>query len=165
MTVMMTSTCEILTRKSRLTYQTSTLPDGKVYLRIHRKSRNGFFSNEWVFLQDIRKPIGEIPAGKPVTAIALVPLFTDRSVNTPALLLAALAELRLLVPMNGNKQSHEPVSSEESRERVRRQVQAARKKAEMKKKARASSKNEPPRVFRKPVSLSQAAMADSSSWR
>jgi hypothetical protein len=105
-TVVRTAACETLKRKSRLTCQTSTLPDGKVFLRIHRSTCNGLFSDEWVSLQDIRKITGKIPAGKPVTAIALVPLFTDRSVNKPAFLLAALAELRLLVPMNGKKRGH-----------------------------------------------------------
>ena len=41
--VVKTATCETLTRKSRLTYQVGTLPDGEVYLRVHRNTGNGFF--------------------------------------------------------------------------------------------------------------------------
>ena len=41
-TVVKTSTCETLTRKSKLTYQIGTLPDGEVYVRIHKNSGNGF---------------------------------------------------------------------------------------------------------------------------
>jgi hypothetical protein len=44
MTVVRTGTCETLTRKSRLTYQIGTLPDGELYLPIHKHSGNGFFS-------------------------------------------------------------------------------------------------------------------------
>ena len=35
MTVVKTSTCDTLTKKSKLTYQIGTLPDGEVYFRIH----------------------------------------------------------------------------------------------------------------------------------
>jgi hypothetical protein len=151
--VVKSATCETLTRKSKLTYQIGTLPDGEVYLRIHKNSGNGFFSREWVSLQDIQKTIAGIPAGKPVTAIVLGDLFEGRSVNTPGFLLAALVEEKLLVPMQGRKRSHEPVSPEEFRDRVQKMVsgkgkpkaaprkkaartsQAARKKAQLKKRA------------------------------
>ena len=154
MTVVKTSTCKTLTRKSKLTYQVGTLPDGEVYLRIHKNSGNGFFSREWIALQDIQKTIGEIPAGKPVTAIVLGDLFEGRSVNTPGFLLAALVQERLLVPMQGKKRCHEPVSPEEFKERVRQLVSAgakprkkasrtsptSKKKAQLKKKSVASRK-------------------------
>jgi hypothetical protein len=157
-TVVKTSTCDTLTRKSRLTYQIGTLPDGEVYLRIHRNTGNGFFSNEWVSLADIQKTIGKIPAGKPVTAIVLSELFHGRSVNTPGFLLAALVEEKLLVPMQGKKRSHEPVPTAEFQQRVRQlasgkakpkgastkktagQSPAARKKARIKQQSKAARK-------------------------
>jgi hypothetical protein len=46
MTVVRTGTCETLTRKSKLTYQIGTQPDGEAYLRVHRNSGNGFSSRE-----------------------------------------------------------------------------------------------------------------------
>ena len=158
MTIARTGTCETLTRKSKLTYQIGTLPDGEVYMRIHRNTGNGFFSREWVSLQDIQKTIADIPTGKPVRAIVLGDLFQGRSVNTPGFLLAALVEEKLLVPMQGRKRSHEPVSPEEFRERIQQMVSgkgkpkaasrkkaartspAAKKKAQIKKKAQASRK-------------------------
>jgi hypothetical protein len=114
MTVARTAMCDTLTRKSKLTYQVGTMPDGEVYLRIHRNSGNGFFSREWIALSDIQKAIHRIPAGKPVTAIVLGDLFEGRSVNSPGFLLAALIEEKLLVPMQGRKRSHEPVSRRSS---------------------------------------------------
>ena len=47
MAVVKTSTCDTLTKKSRLTYHIGTLPDGEIYFRIHKNTGNGFFSNEW----------------------------------------------------------------------------------------------------------------------
>jgi len=117
--VVKTATCETLTRKSKLTYQIGTLPDGEVYVRIHKNTGNGFFSREWIALSDIQKAISKIAAGKPVTAIVLGELFQGRSVNTPGFLLAALVDEQLLVPMQGRKRSHEPVSPEEFRDKVR----------------------------------------------
>ena len=129
-----------------------------MYLRIHKNSGNGFFSNEWVSLQDIQKTIGDIPAGKPVTAIVLSELFEGRSVNSPGFLLAVLVQEKLLIPMQGKKRSHEPVSPEEFRERVSQMASgkakpkaasrkkaartspAAKKKAQLKKQSQAARK-------------------------
>jgi hypothetical protein len=105
-------------------------------LRVHRNIGNGFLSLEWIALNDIQKTVAEIPAGKPVTTIVQSDLFHGRSVSTPGFLLAALAEERLLVPIQGKKCCHEPVSAEEYRERVHhlssgkgKQKAASRKKA------------------------------------
>mgnify|MGYP001554021018 FL=1 len=109
MTVVRTASCDTLTKKSKLTYQIGTLPDGEVYFRIHKNSGNGFFSNEWISLADIRKMLSKIPVGKPVTAIMLNDLFTGKSVNTPGFLIAVLAHEKLIIPMQGKKRSHDPV--------------------------------------------------------
>ena len=78
--------------------------------------------------------------------------------NTPGFLLAVLVQEKLLIPIQGKKRSHEPVSPEEFRERVSqlasgkgkpkaasrkkavRTSPAAKKKAQLKKKAQASCK-------------------------
>ena len=97
--VVKTATCDTLTKKSRLTYQIGTLLDGEVYLRVHRNTGNGFFSNEWISLQDIRKTLTKLPFGKPVTAFVLDPLFKGRSVNSAGFLLGILVHEKLLVPV------------------------------------------------------------------
>ena len=66
MTIVKTATCDTLTKKSKLTYHLGTLPDGEVYLRIHKNTGNGFFSREWIALSDIQKTIRKIPAGKSI---------------------------------------------------------------------------------------------------
>ena len=132
MTVVNTCTCDTLTKKSKLTYQIGTLPDGEIDFRIHKNSGNGFFSNEWGALADIQKVHGKASVGKPVTAIMLNDLFTGKSVNTPGFLIAVLVHEKLLVPIQGKKRSHEPVDSEaitEWVERLRSGKGATRKKA------------------------------------
>ena len=152
MTVVKTGNCDTITRKSKLTYQIGTLPDGEVYFRIHKNSGNGFFSREWVSLADIQNVLGKTPVGKPVTAIMLDTLFKGRSVNTPGFLLAVLVHEKLLIPMQGKKRSHEPVDPEAMAEWVqllgspkakptRKKASAAsRKKAQIKKRATARRK-------------------------
>ena len=158
MTVVKTASCETLTKKSKLTYQIGTLPDGEVYFRIHKNSGNGFFSNEWISLADIRKVLSKIPVGKPVTAIMLNDLFTGKSVNTPGFLLAVLVHEKLLIPMQGKKRSHESVDPEEitewinqlgsgkgkpkstTRKKAPKTSPAAKKKAQLKKKSAAARK-------------------------
>ena len=158
MAVVKTSTCDTLTKKSKLTYHIGTLPDGEVYFRIHKNSGNGFFSREWIALTDIQKVISKVPFGKPVTAIMLNDLFTGKSVNTPGFLIAVLAHEKLIIPMQGKKRSHEAVDPGEitewverldtakakpktaSRKKAARTTSAAKKKAQIKKKSAASRK-------------------------
>ena len=146
MTVVKTGTCDTITKKSRLTYQIGTLPDGEVYFRIHKNTGNGFFSNEWIALSDIRKTLGKVPVGKPVTAIMLNDLFTGKSVNTPGFLLAVLVHEKLLFPMKGKKRSHDPEAITKWIEQLgsgkgasrKKASTAAKKKAQIKKKSRKS---------------------------
>ena len=158
MAVVRTGTCDTITKKSKLTYQIGTLPDGEVYFRIHKNSGNGFFSREWIALQDIQKVLSKIPVGKPVTAIMLNDLFTGKSVNTPGFLLAVLVHEKLLIPMQGKKRSHESVDPEEitewinqlgsgkgkpkstTRKKAPKTSPAAKKKAQLKKKSAAARK-------------------------
>ena len=147
MTIVKTGTCDTLTKKSKLTYQIGTLPDGEVYFRIHKNSGNGFFSREWVSLADIQKVLSMVPVGKPVNAIMLNDLFTGKSVNTPGFLLAVLVHEKLLIPMQGKKRSHEPVDPEaitkwieqlgsgKSKPTRKKASTAAKKKAQIKKKS------------------------------
>jgi hypothetical protein len=112
MKVLKTSTCKTLSGKSTLTYQVGT-QDDEIHVRITKNTGGGFFSDEWVSLIDIRSVLDEQLEGTPVTSFILQPLFHGKSVNTPAFLLAALANEKLLRPMKGKKRNHEPVEPEE----------------------------------------------------
>ena len=107
MRILKTSTCKTISAKSTLTYQIGTDND-EIHVRITKNTGGGFFSDEWISMDDIRSVLDEHPAGTPVTSFLLQPLFQGKSVNTPAFLLAALANEKLLVPIKGKKRSHEP---------------------------------------------------------
>ena len=112
MKILKTSTCKTLSAKSTLTYQIGSLDD-EIHVRITKNTGGGFYSGEWVAMDDIRAILDEHPEGTPVTSFLLQPLFHGKSVNTPAFLLAALANEKLLVPMKDKKRSHEPVDPDD----------------------------------------------------
>ena len=107
MRVLATGTCETLSGSSKLTYHIGSTPDGEVHLRVHGNTGGGFFSQEWVALQDILRALEKRPAGKPITSILLNPLFKGKSVNTPAFLLAVLLHERVIRSMQGKLRRHE----------------------------------------------------------
>ena len=111
--VLKTATTKTLSGKSTLTYQVGTQEDESVHVRISKNTGGGFFSQEWISLNDIRSVLDEKPEGTPVTSFILQPLFRGKSVNTPAFLLATLVHEKLLRPIKGKKRSHEPVDPEE----------------------------------------------------
>jgi hypothetical protein len=112
MKVLKTTTTKTLSGKSTLTYQVG-VQDDVLHVRISKNTGGGFFSNEWISMNDVRSVLDEHPEGTPVTSFILQPLFRGKSVNTPAFLLAALVHEKLLRPMKGKKRNHEPVDPEE----------------------------------------------------
>ena len=105
--ILKTSTCKTLSAKSTLTYQIGS-EDDELHVRITKNTGGGFFSGEWIPMNDIQSVLEEQPEGTPVTSFLLQPLFRGKSVNTPAFLMAALANEKLLRPMKGKKRNHEP---------------------------------------------------------
>ena len=107
MRVLATGTCDTLSGSSKLTYHIGSTPDGEIHLRVHGNTGGGFFSQEWISLQDILRALEKRPAGKPITSILLNPLFRGKSVNTPAFLLAVLLHERVVRSMQGKLRRHE----------------------------------------------------------
>ena len=107
MKILKTATCRSITGKAKLTYKIGATPDGAVHFIVHENDGGGFFSREWVAVKDIRAALEKCPADEPITSMALQPLFRGRSVNTPAFLLAALSNEKLLTPIRGRKRGHE----------------------------------------------------------
>ena len=105
--ILITSTCKTFSAKSTLTYQIGT-EDDELHVRITKNTGGGFFSDEWISMNDIQSVLDEHPEGTPVTSFMLQPLFQGKSVNTPAFLLSALVHEKLLRPMKGKKRNHEP---------------------------------------------------------
>ena len=86
--------CKTLSGNSMLTYHLGRDEMQNVFLRVHSNTNNGFFSNEWVGLEDILA-ILEKQSGS-FTSIIFYDLFSGLSVNTPAFLVAVLLNEKLI---------------------------------------------------------------------
>ena len=63
MRVLKTTTCKTLSGKSTLTYQLGCTPDSAIHLRITKNSGGGFFSDEWIAVDDILRLLKDHPSG------------------------------------------------------------------------------------------------------
>ena len=134
MKILKTSTCKTISAKSTLTYQIGT-DDDVIHVRITKNTGGGFYSGEWVAMNDIRSVLEEHPEGTPVSSFMLAPIFSGKSVNTPGFVLSVLVHEKLLVPIKGKKRSHEPVDSEEFTEMLEKLSASSKAKAPARKKA------------------------------
>ena len=107
MKVLKSATCPTLSGKSTLTYQIGTSPESVVHLRISKNNGGGFFSDEWLALDDILDTLKKRPKGSPVLSHFLTPLLKGKSVNTSAFILAVLSHLKLIRPLPKKKRQHE----------------------------------------------------------
>src|SRR6056300_1441046 len=107
MRVLKTATCKTLSGKSTLTYQIGFAPDNAVHIRISKNTGAGFFSDEWLSLDDVLRVLKDRPRESPVLSHFLTPLLKGKSVNTSAFLLAALTHLKLCRPLPKKKRVHE----------------------------------------------------------
>ncbi len=80
--------------KHKITYHIGCNAEHDIYFRVYENSGGGFFSPEWVSLKTIQQAIEQ--GRKPTTSFVLYGIFTGKSVNTPAFLLAALMKEGLL---------------------------------------------------------------------
>jgi len=94
--IILTSKCQTVSSKSTLTYNIGIQVD-KLYIRILNNSGGGFFSNEWILIDDINNALKDISNDQPISSIHLFPLFKGKSVNTPGYLLAVLINEKVLV--------------------------------------------------------------------
>ena len=107
MKVLKSATCPTLSGKSTLTYQIGTSPESVVHLLISKNNGGGFFSDEWLALDDILDTLKKRPKGSPVLSHFLTPLLKGKSVNTSAFILAVLSHLKLIRPLPKKKRQHE----------------------------------------------------------
>jgi hypothetical protein len=105
--VLKTATCPTLSGKSTLTYQIGISPESVVHLRISKNSGAGFFSDEWIALDDILATLKKLRKDTPITAYYLSELFQGKSVNTPSFLLSVLKQLKVVRQLPKNKRHHE----------------------------------------------------------
>jgi len=101
--IIRTSKCQTISKKSTLTYNLSRDDKDNIYIRISNNSGGGFFSNEWILLDNITELIS---IASDITSHALFSLFKGKSVNTPSFLLAALLQEGILSPCPGKNQHY-----------------------------------------------------------
>ena len=105
--VLHSATCLSLSGKSNVTYQIGQHAEGGIYMRIYANTGGGFFSPEWVSLEEVQKFIDAAPKDKPLSSWSLHPLFRGKSVNTPAFLMAAFVHEKWLRILKGKKRGLE----------------------------------------------------------
>lgn len=109
--------CDSFSGKSKLTYQIGSKTGADVYIRITGNTGSGFYSDEWIPLADIEN-IGI--KGKAITSWLLFPLFSCKSINTPAFLLAALYHEEVVQKGTKKKRTYEAAHPEKLRAEVKR---------------------------------------------
>ncbi len=109
--------CDSFSGKSRLTYQLGSKTGNDAYIRIIGNSGTGFYSQEWVSLDEIENICIK---GKAITSWLLLPLFKCKSINTPAFLLAALHHEEVVQKGTKKKRTYEAAHPEYLRAEVKR---------------------------------------------
>ena len=100
--IISTSKCQSISGKASLNYNVATDDEGNIFIRVSGNTGGGYFSNEWVSLDNITSVLSDV-TGEHITSINLIPLFKGKSVNTPGYLLAVLLKEGLLAPFEEGK--------------------------------------------------------------
>jgi hypothetical protein len=89
--------------KESLTYNIGNNGGDEYYFRITDNIGGGYFSKEWVNLNDITQ---HLPTDSNFNAAVLAPLFKSKSANNAGFLAAALKAESLLIPVKETKRLH-----------------------------------------------------------
>lgn len=93
--------------KGDLTYHVGYDETDKTFhIRVTANSGGGFFSNEWIALNDILSTIETSSPDKPFKAIIFKPLYESKGSNNHGFLAAALRAEKLLLPVEKQLMSH-----------------------------------------------------------
>jgi len=96
--IILTSKCKTVSSKATLTYNIAVDDKNNFYIRVINNSGGGYFSNEWILIDDITNILKSIPKDQSISSIHFFPLFKGKSVNTPSFMLAALINENVLIP-------------------------------------------------------------------
>ena len=78
-----------------------------VHLRITKNTGGGFFSDEWIAVDDIFRLLKNRPQSSPVMSHFISPVLKGKSVTRRAFILTALTHLKLIRPLPKKKRLHE----------------------------------------------------------
>ncbi len=107
MKILKTGKCKSLSGKSNLTYNIGVDPESAIQIRILSNDGGGYFSMEWISLDDVLALLKKHPKDTPITSTTFTKLYKGKSVNSPAFLVAALKNEGLLQSIGGKQRSHE----------------------------------------------------------
>jgi hypothetical protein len=100
--------CSTVSSNSTLTYHIGyDEKDSSIYFLIKANTGGGFFNDEWIALADIEKRFLGWPVDNPLTSFALNGLFTGKSANSPAFLMAILKEEGIIMTLKGKHRNYE----------------------------------------------------------
>ena len=94
--------CPSMSNKSQLKYQIGVDAKNVLSVRIVASSGGGYFSSEWIAIDDALKVMAAWSKDRSLTSWALQPLFIGKSINTPAFLMAALLKEGLVARCEEN---------------------------------------------------------------
>jgi hypothetical protein len=106
-TVLKENTCKTSSGKSTLTYQVGVDESGDIQLKVSGNDGGGFWSAEWVSVQDIQTALKSWPEGQGVTSMTFRKVFRGKSANTPGFLVAVLCAEGIIEPMGEKKRVHQ----------------------------------------------------------
>jgi hypothetical protein len=106
-TVLKENTCKTSSGKSTLTYQVGVDESGDIQLKVSGNDGGGFWSAEWVSVQDIQTALKSWPEGQGITSMTFRKVFRGKSANTPGFLVAVLCAEGIIEPMGEKKRVHQ----------------------------------------------------------
>ncbi len=97
--------------KGELTYHVghndiSKGKDKSLHLRVTENTGGGFFSNEWIGLEEVVRTIEVLDSDGPFKAVTFIPLYESSSSNNHGFLAAALRSEDILETVDGHPLSH-----------------------------------------------------------
>ena len=104
--ILITAKCKTLTEKSMLTYHVGRNSEGIIFLSIHSNTNDGFFSREYISLNDILAILEKQGAGNSFTSFLFHDLFEGRSSNSGGFLNAILLNEKVVRLEEGKKRKY-----------------------------------------------------------
>jgi hypothetical protein len=95
--VIVTASTASLSGACVLEYQLGLSESGDLGARIHSSSGTGIYCRQWSSLDELWSCLTDWSHG-PISAIALFPMYRNRSINTPGYQTSVLADIGLLTP-------------------------------------------------------------------
>ena len=102
--------CPTVSGKSTLTYHVGCTPESAIKIRLYANSGNGFLNQDWIPWTAIQERIEPKSGETAFTSQVLHALFSGKSLNSPAFLMAVLKAEGVVKASTVKRRCYEPVS-------------------------------------------------------